>query len=256
MVIEKHNFNKNVENIYMIFLGEITFKSGEFYYHTVLGISKIGDNTFEKDYVFLSVEEKEKLKRLRGKQIYNFLVGRFAVKNIVQHILNLNQKECSKFSVKNRSNGKPYISGEGFQQMKVSISHSGKYGLAIVSSNNITIGVDLEKKIIGMKEKKRFINEGNINIEYAVDASLDFQDDEIYTIIWSAKEALLKCLETGVINNMASYDVLNVHICKGYVWGIFKNYPFYKFLGFEYNNYMVSIVYPGDMELYYFNKIL
>lgn len=248
--------DNNFKNLSMSFLGEITFNFCETYYYTVLGISKIEDNSFEEDYVFLSLEEKEELKKLRRKQVDNFLVGRFAVKNIVQHILNLEQIECSKFSVKNKKSGEPYIFGTDFQHMKVSIAHSGKYGLAMVFPNDIEIGVDLEKKIVDVKEKRMFINKEDINVKYEFDTNSDFKENEIYTIIWSAKEALSKCLKTGLINNINRYDILNINICKDYVWGNFKNYSSYKFIGFKYNCYVVSIVYPKNMKLCCFKKVL
>lgn len=73
---------------------------------------------------------------------------------------------------------------------------------------------------------------------------VDLSPESGNTILWTVKEALSKILKTGLMTPMEIYEVENIDKCAGYVSGVFRNFPQYKFISLIYNDYVSSIVYP------------
>jgi phosphopantetheinyl transferase len=105
---------------------------------------------------------------------------------------------------------KPYLPNE---QYHFSVSHSGNYAAALVSSDH-RVGIDIEKvsdKIPVIMHK--FMHENDLlysNASYLYDRS----PSHLLTIIWSAKEALFKWYSLGGIDfkeNMQLHGAIIFH---------------------------------------------
>ena len=123
-----------------------------------------------------------------------WLGGRFALKEAVCQIVQINQKEVELLP---SPTGKPILLLKGeTSSMAFSITHSHGWAVAAVSPDIPFLGIDLEK------------------IEHRIDAwAKDFfhpseitgTGDSFLTALWTQKEAVVKLLGTGLSLN--SYDV-------------------------------------------------
>lgn len=105
--------------------------------------------------------------------------------------------------LKTGEHGKPYLDGEG--AFYFSISHAGEYAALAVSE--WPAGIDIEK--VGLREKvaKRFYSaREQEEIRLAQGAE---KKAEIFTRIWTGKEAFLKYRGSGLTDPIASIEVLD-----------------------------------------------
>jgi 4'-phosphopantetheinyl transferase len=121
----------------------------------------------------------------------SFLLGRFAAKKALRNYMSNNCKE-TEFCIKNSVTGEPIIEDKG---LTISISHSGNIGAAIVTSNFIKIGLDIEHALNFLEIDNCFYSEAEF--ELLSNVYIGYNKYIIKGFIWAAKESLVKFLGIG-----------------------------------------------------------
>ncbi len=114
------------------------------------------------------------------------------------------------------------------------ISHSHDYVILAIS-NKYNIGIDIELKNDKREDRlKKFI----CNKE-----ELDFvkENDDFYKI-WTSKESLLKCVGTGLVNDLKKVNSLPIDGMKEYEGKIYYSHYI------NYDNYSLSITIMSDED--------
>lgn len=169
---------------------------------------------------FLSKAERVRLSQMRfEKRRQEWLRGRLALKLLIRAVME-DGTRLDEIEVENAPGGEPFIriKGEGMAG-RVSLSHSGEYALVAHShSEGVKLGCDLERV---EPRSAEFIQ------DYFLAAEADWirerpeKRDLRATLLWSAKESVLKALAVGL-----SIDTLRVEIgeveLKGEGWRHFS----------------------------------
>ncbi len=113
----------------------------------------------------------------------------------VYYLLHQAYPDLKEEDIKVNEYGKPYAEGKYF-----SYAHKGK--MVVLATDEVDIGVDVEKITDTSYEKI----ENSFSLK-----ERDFikQDPINFFYLWTRKEALAKCVGTGLNSNIISFDVLN-----------------------------------------------
>jgi 4'-phosphopantetheinyl transferase len=158
---------------------------------------------------FLSASEVEKLSKLRFPQRrVEWLLGRWTAKLLLKaSVGQLSALALSDWTVANEPDGRPYVSLAGRRLPGcLSISHRGGQALCAWSSNpSVGLGIDLETI---EPRTDAFVKDYFTGTEQSLVASGRPDRDKV--LIWSAKEAMLKALGTGLRLDTRSVEVLRI----------------------------------------------
>ncbi len=165
-----------------------------FYQHTINATTKLGIWRIEEDENFFLAKvplpqnithPHKRLQHLAGRYLLQFLFPDFPYAEILI-----------------ADTRKPYLPNE---QYHFSISHCGEYAAAIVSSMH-RVGIDIERpsdkveriahKFIHEKEKQFLVNGERLIVNSSPFTAYRL----LFTIIWSAKEALFKWYSLGNVD--------------------------------------------------------
>lgn len=145
-----------------------------------------------------------------AKRQHEWLSGRLAAKQLLlQNLTNAGDLSLRSVSVKNDPNGAPYFAFSHHQRLPgcLSISHSHRLALCgLTFAEGVQIGFDLERiepRFPGLAED--FFTPLEVQSLLSFEQS---QQDLWITLIWSAKEAMLKALGMGL-----HLDTRSVEIC-------------------------------------------
>ncbi len=148
---------------------------------------------------FFSAVEWEHLARMRFALRRNsFVLGRKATKGLLQGCCSeLKEIPKNRISIENDASGAPYARVDGKRLPgRLSISHSGVRAFCAYTEDNIGIGVDLEEI---QPRSKSFLLDYFTPAEIAEAESQPLERQALWiTAAWSAKEAVLKALQTGL----------------------------------------------------------
>jgi phosphopantetheinyl transferase len=170
-------------------------------YFTFSGFSTL-ESAFSIGGLSDSFGDHEKVEYARftiPKRKAEWVGSRLAVKRLVQACVpEIAEFPISQIQILKEPSGGPYIEIEGWGRLPgwLSLSHSQGFVLAAYSPEDISFGVDLE--IIeprSIQFVRDFFTEKEVQQALAGDAD---QNSMVTTIIWSAKEAVLKAISTGL----------------------------------------------------------
>lgn len=162
---------------------------------------------------FLSVSESKTYQGLRfPKRRHEWLLGRWTAKQLLQHSLaGYEGLPLDAISVANDPDGAPYlvVEGEGRLPVSLSISHrAGRAVCALSPAASPSIGVDLEHI---ETRAPAFVNDFFTADEAErVWTCPDPLRDTLVTVIWSAKEAVLKALREGLRLDTRAVEIVHV----------------------------------------------
>lgn len=156
----------------------------------------------------LSAAEAARLARYHvGKRRCDWLLGRWTAKRLLAPVLG----ELP--TVLNAPDGAPYVPGA--QALSLSISHSGSHACC-AAAWGAAVGVDLEKLV---PRSRALVDDFFTDAEAAlVDSADPGSADLLITLIWSAKEAALKALRTGLTVSTRSVEVCPAAPRAGDCW--------------------------------------
>ncbi|KAF0107638.1 MAG: 4'-phosphopantetheinyl transferase [Anaerolineaceae bacterium] len=149
---------------------------------------------------FLSLSELRKLSTLRfPKRHAEWLLGRWAAKSLVKSIPACRQYSLNEIEIRNTPDGAPYIQlpGGTISPDCLSISHSGRLALcALAPGPAIRTGADLEN----VEPRANAFVEDYLTLaerELVNSCPVETRETAI-TLVWSAKESMLKALGVGL----------------------------------------------------------
>ena len=157
------------------------------------------DEILAKSDEILSRTEKLYVQRfVRSIDKIRSSLPRLALHYIISNCFGIPQSEIS---VQKRKSGQPYI--EFLPEIKISISHSGRFSVVAISTNR-KVGIDIEKvkpvpeylmiaERFFCKEEFKIIKEAN--------------DSYIFYQYWTAKEAFVKAIGEGLRRSFDSFYV-------------------------------------------------
>lgn len=196
---------------------------------------------------FLHAEELDYFKSLSfAKKQHSYLLGRYSAKLALSNgTIGPNFKSILikpgvfEYPVVNYPNNPKNI--------QLSISHSELLGAALAFPESHPMGIDLE--IIKPNNKVNIATQLTVNESQWIESCSYTPVENLYTLLWTIKEALSKVLRTGFMTPFEIYEVKNTVWHDNYWISEFKNFAQYQAISFKLNQYFFSIVYPCDTEL-------
>lgn len=185
----------------------------------------------------LSNKEKEKLLSFKfDEDKRRYLVSHIALRMILTYYtsipMNLIQFEYNNY-------GKPYLSNYVALPLFFNLSHT--YNKALIGINNTEIGIDIEY----IENFSDFYEAGNIifsDLEYKNFLALKNYDEKLnyFYTIWTKKEAYLKALSIGLIDNLKE-----IHIGSE-TNSIIKNKFILQKINLNYSQFIAHIAFNGN----------
>lgn len=150
---------------------------------------------------FLSTVEIDRVNRFRSlKKQVEWMAGRFLVKRMIKTKVD-NQATLTKIFIDHQDQGAPFL--RGYPQVKISISHSGDYaGAALTTRADLDLGLDIEQieKPPGQGFMRIAFTQREIN-------AMGPQAKDIFRC-WTVKEAFLKLIKKGFNQNLHQVEVI------------------------------------------------
>jgi phosphopantetheinyl transferase len=195
---------------------------------------------------YFSSEEQKDISLIDiPKRKNDYIQGRIAAKKALQSLYKVNDPQI--FNIKTGVFGQPIVLSPLKQNFvtEVSITHSHGVAAALAFTNEIPMGIDIEKidpiKINNIKNRLS-------KQEYEIISAAPSIEEGIFTL-WSAKEALSKALLTGLNASFFLYEINNLKIHDSYIEGSFLHFHQYKFISFIGNGLAFSIVIPKNLAI-------
>jgi 4'-phosphopantetheinyl transferase len=169
----------------------------------------------------LSEQEMKHFVAMRfQKRREEWLLGRLAVKSLLRQTMpELETVRDHRLTVANHDEGAPYVLLDGKQlRVVVSLSHRAKRAVAAVSLEpEIGLGIDLEwVEVRAASFYTDYFTAGELEL---LNQSVPEAYQQVGTILWSAKEAMLKALGKGLRLDTRSVEVLRIANYMGqYGW--------------------------------------
>ncbi|PEU20734.1 hypothetical protein CN526_28045 [Bacillus wiedmannii] len=178
------------------------------------------------------------------KRVESYLAGRYAAKKALSNFIE--DDKLDGILIKSGIFNQPIVVYPSEMNAQVSISHCDNLGAAIAFSEEIPIGIDIERisadrnDILGAQMTVR---------EKGLTKLLSYPDEIVYTLFWTAKEALSKILKTGLTTPLEIYEINKIEIKNGVVYSYFQNFSQYCTASVIFGQYIYSITYPKGADL-------
>ncbi|MGM9937579.1 MAG: 4'-phosphopantetheinyl transferase family protein [Candidatus Ornithomonoglobus sp.] len=169
---------------------------------------------YEKYLPLISAQRRERIARLHrdGAKIMSLLTGLLIRKEISEQL----GIQPGELAFGYGEHGKPYLLNN--KAYHFSVSHSGN--CIAFAGCDAPVGVDTERIRAGkLKIAKRFFTEN----EYSFIEKSAEPDTEFFKI-WTAKEAYVKMLGTGLSKSLTSFDVLDNSLRCGFCTRLLPGY--------------------------------
>ena len=207
--------------------------------HTPLMLSALNEK--EKSHYDTLKYEKRKS---------DYLIGRYTAKIAVNELLRIDLKSIQ---IDNGIFNFPIVRGKQIRNVQVTLTHCEDISIAIAFPEDHPIGVDLEKIDRNkMKLVKEIVNEKELALQE------ELNEFEMFTSLWTVKEALSKILKTGFTCNLQVFEVEKFNKTMFFFESKFLNFMQYKGYTIKKDEYICSIVLPlrTQLKLNNFNQSL
>lgn len=158
---------------------------------------------------WLTAGERARFDEFRfEKRRRDWLLGRWAGKQALSGILDVPDRYIGRIEIGSAPDGAPLPTLDGQPcQVQLSLSHSNDRALAAVSDGTAALGCDIE---LVETRGANFVETFFTAAECARIARADHRSrDTLVTMIWSAKESVLKALRTGLRADTYSVEVID-----------------------------------------------
>ena len=207
-------------------------------------------NVTDKEYLevkdTLSREEQLEYSAFQvEKRRTEFLFGRYAGKRASSDLIG--ELDLKNISITRGVFHQPVlICKKNKENIQVSLTHTNKIAASIAFPERHPFSIDLEHiEESNVEYLSSFIESSDVRLfQYFGKSKI-----QIYTLIWSAKEALSKVLKTGFTVSTIIYDLQSVKDHEGVYTIEFKHFSQYKVVGFRIGSYMCSICLPKNTKL-------
>lgn len=159
-----------------------------------------------------------------------------SVRNLFRFVAEQMGLDSNLVQLKKEATGKPYAITQG-RKIFVSFSHSKNQVFCAVSEKwNIGLDAEPVERSIGERLMKRILNEE--------ETKLLTSEDPIK--LWTMKEAVVKCLGTGLRTNLN--DITIAKIKKNRFSGRFNNDICYEICSFKRSDHQIALAYHSKND--------
>lgn len=166
------------------------------------------------------------------KRKHSYLLGRVASKTAIQKYTQVQPKDVN---IINGLLRQPIV--KGINNVDVSISHADNLGFAAAFNDTLLLGIDIEKH---QDESASYLQ------EYLMDKEKMYTSMSELTLLWSAKEALSKCLKIGLTSSFELYQIKQWNLIHDLYQIEFRYFPQFKCSSFFVDSYVFSVVTLAD----------
>jgi phosphopantetheinyl transferase (holo-ACP synthase) len=174
----------------------------------------------------------------------SYLYGRYSLKSLVCQCIG--QTQFNKILIRNGIFHQPVIVNTELRNKQGSISHCNSCAASLLYDELLILGIDIED--VG----RDFVKALNANItEHEERLIRGFHADRnlISGIMWTAKEALSKCIKTGFSLSLNILQIEEIKLQGRYYVTTYKNFVQYKTLTMITGNYYISITLPKLIDI-------
>lgn len=182
----------------------------------------------------------------------SYLLGRFIAKNAIT--LYQPGAQPNEVVIENGVFDFPVVVYPGKTNIQVSYTHCQDHVAALAFSELQPMAIDIEKIDA---ERTHVMASQLIDQEKAFIQQIDSKD-LLYTLLWTAKEALSKVLRTGLMTPFELFAIHKLTALNSYSWQLeFGNFGQYQALSYRLGHYMMTIVLPKKTRLTFnFDELL
>ena len=212
----------------------------------IFGISSMStDLLYQQKESFLHQEELKYLAHCHlEKRRSQFLQSRKLSKSLLSSLLK--ETNPTKIHIKSGVFNQPLVTYPCVTNPAISISHSGNCSACIVCSSTHPMGIDIEEI---KTNKKEIITSQLSKTEKELVKTLPNSNNITYLELWTAKEAISKVLNTGLMAPFELYEIDTVCLWGNHTVYTFKNFTQYKAISFEIKGNICSLVLPKKTNL-------
>lgn len=237
-----------VNSVYMpeIYIENLMFSNSKETYKASLCFCSFHDAASYKDIQrHLHHNEKKYFDGLtHEKRIKSFLLGRYAAKAAVGHLVN--ESNLERILIQNGVFNQPVVAYGNNHNLQISITHCDEFGAAIAFPEVHPIGIDIEYasfRVAKVVEKQ--LTDKECNLVKSIPYSLDLA----YTLMWTSKEALSKILKTGLTVSLNVLEIDKIEKKNNCIISYFTNFIQYYSITFFIDRYVCSIVCPKNTDV-------
>lgn len=130
--------------------------------------------------------------------------------------------------------------------LEITLAHTENSGMAVCFDQRDKIGVDIET----LEEAKSAIIETSLTAdEIALATSHSLERSKYLHLIWAAREALSKALQTGFLIPLELLAVASIEKKNELYQVKFKHFSLFEVVAFQLNNSICAIAFPERCEL-------
>ena len=198
---------------------------------------------------FLNPKEANKAKDyLYEARRLNFLLGRYAAKEAICKMIGI--KDNTSIEIAKGVFVQPIVIHVGIDQIAVGIAHTDTHAVGICYTVDHPLGIDIET--VHSNNTDTILSQLTSSEKIVFNAT--FSNDEIdksTTQFWPIKEAMAKCIKTGLMTPLSVFEIDEVtKTKKGYV-ATFTNFGQYKALSYLVGDMMLTIVTPKNSDIHF-----
>jgi 4'-phosphopantetheinyl transferase EntD len=202
-------------------------------------------NDYQQAKRYLHPKETEYFDTLKfEKRKKSYLLGRFCAKKAISAAVD--ETILKNIAIEQGVFNQPIVTCVYKPHVQVSITHCDNVGAAIAFSENIPMGIDIERVDTN---RRRVLEEQITQEEKRLISDLPYSYDEILTFMWTAKESISKVLKTGLTTPFHLFEIHKIESDKQQIISEFKNFVQYYTVSFKLSNYLCSITYPKNTQL-------
>lgn len=176
-------------------------------------IRDLSETEYNKWFSLMNEEKQKKVNRFRfDDDKKRTVAGEMLARKVISEWCNISAEEIT---FGKNEHGKPFV--ENFS-VEFNISHSGDFVVCVIDDK--PIGIDIEQiRPVNLKIAKRIYTKDEILYLFGFNPSeeaFDTKPDDETLIrffkLWTAKEAYLKCIGTGIVDNLNTLSVEHENI--------------------------------------------
>lgn len=193
----------------------------------------------------LSNKEKAELKKIAfEKRRREFVLGRKVAKQAISTLSAKN--DLADISIEHGIFYQPIVKMGLNENIQISLSHCNKYIVAIAFNENFPCAIDIEA--ISPKNGDVIHSQLTEEEKYYL-LKWSEKKDIIYTVLWTAKEAISKILKTGLTSELNLYEIEEIRQEGKIFRGKFKNFYQYEFIARKYDDCICTIAVPKNANI-------
>lgn len=215
-------------------------------YLITLTVINTTDDLLREAHRYLDSEEMNLFHNMKMyKRKCEFLIGRVCAKISVMHLKNLDNPQC--IHIDNGYFRQPFINNSAINNCQISISHSEMVGAAIAFPEEIPMGIDLEK--IDFSNRRSLISQFTDHEKEEVVQSQN--DTRMFTLLWTAKEAVSKLLRVGFTSSVSIYEIDKITFDKQSISCSFIHFPQIQTISICFDEFVLTLALPSNIKIHF-----